>query len=147
MARDPYEARPWRDSLGPVLRALELGRDGQAPGASFDWGARNESFDPRLWTSGGPGDVLGGVAPRELLGAAALVAALAVCGLLAARRHSATTALALVAVLAVPACPWWRGSRRAASCPGTCCSGGHGDPRRAAGGRHELLERLPCSAA
>jgi len=100
MARDPYEARPWRDSLGPVLRALELGRDGQAPGASFDWGARNASFDPRLWTSDAAGDVLEGVAPRELFGAAALVVALAACGLLAARRHGATTALALVAALA-----------------------------------------------
>jgi hypothetical protein len=100
MASDPYEPRPWRDALGPSLRALELGRDGQAPGASFEWGARNAGFDPRLDEGDVPGDVLDGVAPRELLGTAALVAGLAVCGLLAARRQAPTAALALVAALA-----------------------------------------------
>jgi hypothetical protein len=100
MARDPYEPRPWRDALGPSLRALELGRDGQAPGASFAWGARNEGFDPRLGTGDVPGDVLDGAAPGELLWAAALAGALALCGFLTARRGAATSALALVAALA-----------------------------------------------
>lgn len=100
MARDPYEPRPWRDSLGPSLRALELGRDGQAPGASFDWGARNEGFDPRLSTGDAPGGVLGAATPHELAWAAALVLALVGCGLLAARRRAATAALAWVALLA-----------------------------------------------
>jgi len=99
MARDPYDARPWRDSLGPVLRALELGRDGQAPGASFEWGARNEGFDPRLSEGDGPG-VLDTVTGEELAWAAALGLALLGCGLLAARRRAATTALALVTLLA-----------------------------------------------
>jgi hypothetical protein len=105
MGTDPYEPRPWPEALAPSLRALELRRDGQAPGASFDWGARNEGFDPRLGHGGGPGDAQATLPVRDVLWACALGTALAAGGWLAARRQAATAALALVAALAGIALP------------------------------------------
>ena len=101
MARDAYEPRPWREALGPFLRALELGRDGQAPGASFEWGARNAGFDPRLGNGDAPGDVLEGVEPRERSGRRRSSAWSLGVRLPGGRgAGAATAALALVAALA-----------------------------------------------
>ncbi len=100
MGTEEYEPRPWSESLGPVLRALELRRDGQAPGASFEWGARNVGVDPRVGMGGTAGDISEPFTPREALWAATLAAALAACFVLAARRGAATAALALAALLA-----------------------------------------------
>jgi hypothetical protein len=104
MGTEDYASRPWADSLGPCLRALELRRDGQAPGASFEWGARNV-VDPRVGTDADP--IAGGAAfgPREVLWAGMIAAALAASYVLAVRRTSPTAALALVAGLAATALP------------------------------------------
>jgi hypothetical protein len=105
MGSESYEPRPWSESLGPCLRALELRRDGQAPGASFEWGARNVGVDPRLGMGGTAGDISEAFTPREALWAATLAAALAACFVLGARRGAATAALALAALLAGAALP------------------------------------------
>ncbi len=104
MGTESYPSRPWSDSLGPCLRALELRRDGQAPGASFEWGARNV-VDPRLGTDADP--IAGGAAfgIREVLRAATVAAALAAAYVLAVRRRAPTAALALVALLAAATLP------------------------------------------
>jgi hypothetical protein len=104
MGTESYPSRPWTDSLGPCLRALELRRDGQAPGASFEWGARNV-VDPRLGTDADP--IAGGAAfgIREVVRAATVAAALAAAYVLAVRRRAPTAALALVALLAAATLP------------------------------------------
>jgi len=105
MGTESYESRPWADSLGPCLRALDLRRDGQAPGASFEFGARNVGVDPRLGTEADP--IAGGAAFgwREVLRASVPILALVIAGLLARRRESAITALTLVSLLAAATLP------------------------------------------
>jgi hypothetical protein len=99
MGSDPYESRPWKDCVGPILNALELRRDGQAPGASFEWGARN-AIDPRVY-GGDPAYVDPSAYTRgDVVWAVAMAAALALCLVLAARRAAAVAALALVVALA-----------------------------------------------
>ncbi len=105
MGTEEYEPRSWAESLGPCLRALELRRDGQAPGASFEWGARNVGVDPRLGMGGTPGDITETFTPREALWAAALATALLACVVLGRRRGATTAALALGALLAGAALP------------------------------------------
>lgn len=105
MGTEAYDSRPWSDSLGPCLRALELRRDGQAPGASFEWGARNVGVDPRVGTDADPIAGGTGFGPREVLRAVALAAALAACYVLGSRRRAGTAALALVALLAAATLP------------------------------------------
>jgi uncharacterized membrane protein YvlD (DUF360 family) len=105
MGTESYESRPWADSLGPCLRALDLRRDGQAPGASFEFGARNVGVDPRLGTEADP--IAGGAAFgwRELLRAALPLIALVVAGVLARRRGSPIVAVVVVALLAMATLP------------------------------------------
>jgi hypothetical protein len=105
MGTEDYASRPWSDSLGPSLRALELRRDGQAPGASFEWGAKNVGVDPRLGTDADP--IAGGAAfgPAQVLWAAGLALAVVACGVLAARRSAPMAALALVASAAAATLP------------------------------------------
>ena len=105
MGTEAYEPRSWSESLGPCLRAFELRRDGQAPGASFEWGARNVGVDPRLGMGGTPGDITETFTPREALWAAALAAGLGACFVMGARRGAATASLALAALLAGAALP------------------------------------------
>ena len=105
MGTEEYEPRSWTESLGPCLRALELRRDGQAPGASFEWGARNVGVDPRLGMGGTAGDITETFTPREALWAAALAAGLVACFAMGARRGAATAPLALAALLAAAALP------------------------------------------
>ncbi len=105
MGTEDYASRPWSDSIGPCLRALELRRDGQAPGASFEWGARNVGVDPRLGSDIDP--IAGGTAfgRVEVLRAVGLLLALVGTFPLAARRGAPTTALALVALVAAATLP------------------------------------------
>ena len=105
MGTEEYEPRSWAESLGPCLRALELRRDGQAPGASFEWGARNVGVDPRLGMGGTAGDITETFTPREALWAAALAAGLVACFVMGAKRGAATAPLALAALLAGAALP------------------------------------------
>jgi len=105
MGTESYESRPWSDSIGPCLRALELRRDGQAPGASFEWGARNVGVDPRVGTAADPIAGGTGFGRREVLRAVALVAGLAACWWLAGRRRSRVAALSLVTLLAAATLP------------------------------------------
>jgi hypothetical protein len=105
MGTEDYASRPWSDSIGPCLRALELRRDGQAPGASFEWGARNVGVDPRLGTDADPIAGGTGFGPLEVLRALGIVLALVGAWTMAARRGAPTAALALVALVAAAALP------------------------------------------
>ncbi len=105
MGTEEYEPRSWPESLGPCLRALELRRDGQAPGASFEWGARNVGVDPRLGMGGTPGDITETFTPREAIWAAVLATGLVACFWIGGKRGAGTAPLALAALLAGAALP------------------------------------------